>query len=159
MDIKVRPGGLRLKFETHAQPFLGPKFGCKILHFTVQYRSERAACAASGFSRAKTLAENFNCQFGNPDGALILPFSDKLHSQQPLQDPLWAQGVRNNGRPQCWRDTTQSERLADLSDGSPWSQGDFLFPSPLADPRRSRNPTMPINSMKPANDGTYWFTG
>ena len=73
MDIKVRPGGLRLKFEPHAQPFLGPKFGCKILHFTVQYRSERAACAASGFSRAKTLAENFNCQFGTLTGRSFFP--------------------------------------------------------------------------------------
>ena len=58
-------------------------------------------------------------------------------------DPRWAQDARSNGRPQSWRNATQSERLADSSDGSPWSRGDFLFPPSPADPRRSRNPTIP----------------
>ena len=59
MDIKVCPRGLRLKFEPNAQPVFRPKFGCKVPHFIVHYKGIRAACAASGFSRAKTLAEEF----------------------------------------------------------------------------------------------------
>ena len=38
----MRPKGLRLKSEPRAQPVFGPKFGCKVSHFTVQYGGECA---------------------------------------------------------------------------------------------------------------------
>ena len=69
MDIKVRPGGLRLKFEPRAQPVF------------VQYKGERAAFAASGFSRGKTHGRR-----------IIILSSETL--------PCLAQDARNNGRPQ-----------------------------------------------------------
>ena len=53
----MRPKRLKLKSEPRAQPVFGPKFGCKVSHFTVQYGGERAACAPSGsFKLVKTSA-------------------------------------------------------------------------------------------------------
>ena len=195
--------GLRLKFEPSTQPVFGPKFGSRVPHFTVQYNTKASARRVQhrGFRGQNPRQENFNSQFGNPDGRSFFPswticihnnpdgppfalaqdaringmsprwpdatqserraeVLDELHSQQPQGDPRSAptQDARNNGRPQRWRDATQSERCVNCLPDRPGREATAVS-TPTVDPSKSQNPTMPISPMKPANYGTYWFTG
>ena len=126
------PGGLRLKFEPpRAARFWTQKFDCTVSHyFTVQYGGERAdRVRHQVFCGRKPRQENLNSQSRNPDGRSF--FYSLTNCQQLRQDPRWAQDARNNGWLQRWRNITQSTRVMDLSDGSPWSRDNFLFPPPL----------------------------
>ena len=89
MDIKVCPRGLRLKFEPSAQPVFGAKFGCKVPHFTVHYKGECVACAASGVSRAKSRQESFNSRFGNPDGCSFFLSRTSCNHNNPDGILVW----------------------------------------------------------------------
>ena len=121
------PGGLRLKFEPpRAARFLDPNstVQCHIVQYNAEASARRARHRV--FRGRKPWQENLNSQFGNPDGALFLPLSDKLPE-----------------RPSRWRDATQSGRLTNSSDGSPWSRDNFFFPSPLQIREGLTIPSMP----------------
>ena len=140
----ARPGRLhKAKFGPRTEPVFGPILGCEVSHFAMRRRAR--GVRSIRFLWAKNSVRILILDSETLTGTHS-SFSRTSRNNNFGETLVECRDTRNNQQLHCLRNATQSKRSADLSDGSPRSQGIFLFPPPEDPPDQSHNANHPTET-------------